>query len=64
MPRIKPVPGLMLTLRTLVAACIAGCAIFVTLKLLQPPLPTCAFNRAGQQLSSLGDGLDQRVIVD
>ncbi|MCK9802035.1 hypothetical protein M1B34_31350 [Pseudomonas sp. MAFF 302030] len=65
MPRVKPVPGLMLALRTLVAACIAGCALFMTLKLLQPPLPTCAFNKAGQQLSiCLGDGLNERVIVD
>ncbi|WDH25149.1 hypothetical protein [Pseudomonas chlororaphis] len=51
--------------RTVGALILAGVFILPALNFIKQPLPTCAFNKAGQQLSvCLSDDPNERVIVD
>ncbi|AZE48092.1 putative membrane protein [Pseudomonas chlororaphis] len=67
--RLKPRPAAtradVLLPRIVGALILAGVFILPALNFIKQPLPNCAFNKAGQQLSvCLGDDPDERVIVD
>ncbi|PXX52264.1 hypothetical protein SAMN05660489_06125 [Pseudomonas sp. LAMO17WK12:I10] len=67
--RLKPRPAAtsadVLLPRIVGALILAGVFILPALNFIKQPLPTCAFNKAGQQLSvCLSDDPNERVIVD
>ncbi|AUG01466.1 hypothetical protein CXQ81_12905 [Pseudomonas sp. 09C 129] len=67
--RLKPRPAAtsadVLLPRIVGALILAGVFILPALNFIKQPLPTCAFNKAGQQMSvCLSDDPNERVIVD